>query len=278
MANFRFEQHDYTLNVSPARTAVSLQPGWGVHRLSLHFEVKAIGSFGKKDPHTFAGELQIFDLPGTPTWIGDLTCLWPLGLEEFGTSLQLSTSITEQQLRGLEKARAGADLTLHVNMKATRDAEADAWPAAQGQERLVVPHAEWSRALSSVDTSAYVDVLVPITDVEGRSTAARRIREAQEAIRNGQFEQAVTLSRGALDAVREANKTLQVYNSAKDKNPRARNQAERWAMLTQAAYDLCSGAPHDDAWTTELFTWTRADAVAAVATAAGLLARLEDLA
>ncbi|MGW9029013.1 hypothetical protein ACWGQ5_33760 [Streptomyces sp. NPDC055722] len=48
-------------------------------------------------------------------------------------------------------------------------------------------------------------------------------------------------------------------------------------MPTQSAYALFSGAPHDDSGTTENFDWTRADAVAAVATAAGLLARLEDL-
>ncbi|MEE1758154.1 hypothetical protein [Streptomyces sp. SP18BB07] len=44
-----------------------------------------------------------------------------------------------------------------------------------------------------------------------------------------------------------------------------------------SAANLFSGAPRDDAGTNENFTWTRADAVAAVTAAAGLLARLEDL-
>ncbi|MFF1378737.1 hypothetical protein [Streptomyces sp. NPDC058308] len=48
-------------------------------------------------------------------------------------------------------------------------------------------------------------------------------------------------------------------------------------MFIQSAFNLFSGAPHDDAGTTENFTWTRADAVAAVTAAAGLLAQLEDL-
>ncbi|MFC4610401.1 hypothetical protein ACFO9E_21695 [Streptomyces maoxianensis] len=48
-------------------------------------------------------------------------------------------------------------------------------------------------------------------------------------------------------------------------------------MFTQSACNLFSGAPHDDSGTTEHFIWTRADAIAAVVTAAGLLARLEDL-
>lgn len=141
----------------------------------------------------------------------------------------------------------------------------------------MVTHTEWSRALSAGGAAAFVEVLVPITEVEGRATAARRIQEAQAAIRNGQFEQAVTLSRSALDAVRDACDTRKVYVAARDKKPQERDQVERWSMLIQAAFDLYSSAPHDDPGTTEHFTWTRADAVAAVATAAGLLARLEDI-
>ena len=86
----------------------------------------------------------------------------------------------------------------------------------------------------------------------------------------------MTLARQALDAVREACDTVNV-NAQAPKKPADRDQEERWAVLTQSAYSLFSGAPHDDTGTTEHFTWTRADAVAAVATAAGLLARLEDL-
>jgi hypothetical protein len=56
-----------------------------------------------------------------------------------------------------------------------------------------------------------------------------------------------------------------------------RDQPERWAVLIQAAYQLFSGAPHDDVGSTENFVWTQADAIAAVAVAAGLLARLEDV-
>ncbi|MFE0850617.1 hypothetical protein [Streptomyces rochei] len=42
-------------------------------------------------------------------------------------------------------------------------------------------------------------------------------------------------------------------------------------MLIQSAYGPFSCVPHDDSGTIEKFTWTRADAIAAVATAAGLL-------
>ncbi|WP_328919652.1 hypothetical protein OG911_02265 [Streptomyces sp. NBC_00208] len=77
--------------------------------------------------------------------------------------------------------------------------------------------------------------------------------------------------------MRNACNTKAVFNGAVNKKAEERTQEERWAVLTQSAYALFSGAPHDDEGTSEHFAWTRADVVAAVATAAGLLARLENL-
>ncbi|MDX2762545.1 hypothetical protein [Streptomyces europaeiscabiei] len=138
------------------------------------------------------------------------------------------------------------------------------------------PHATWSNALAQLDAGAFVDVLIPITTVEARATGARRIREAKAAIRDGRYERAVALARAALDPVREACDTHKVNMEALKKKPADRDQEERWAVFIQSAFSLYSGAPHDDAGTTENFTWTRA-AVAAVTAPAGLLARLEDL-
>ncbi|WP_371665286.1 hypothetical protein OG306_12500 [Streptomyces sp. NBC_01241] len=98
-----------------------------------------------------------------------------------------------------------------------------------------------------------------------------------ELVGVGEFEAAVGKARSALDAVRDACKTWTVCREASKKPANDRSQAERWAVLIQEAYALFSGAQHDDARTTEHFTWWLADAAAAVAAAAGLLARLEDL-
>ncbi|MFD7879857.1 hypothetical protein ACFV5G_38245 [Streptomyces sp. NPDC059766] len=186
--------------------------------------------------------------------------------------------MTDQQLRGLEKTRAGNDLALRAELSLTALAETKHWPVADDQEIIRIPHATWSNALTQLDAGAFVDVLIPITTVETRATAARRIHEAKTAIRDQRYEHAVTLARAALDAVREVCDTQKVYARAAAKAKAAdRDQEERWAVHVQSAYALFSGAPHDDAGTTENFIWTRADAVAAVATAAGLLARLEDL-
>ncbi|MGW4823530.1 hypothetical protein ACWEP4_32430 [Streptomyces sp. NPDC004227] len=276
MTSFRFGLSDYTVDIRATRH--NLFQGWDVHRLALTFEVTARGKYTEDAPFLVSGSLWTHELPGPASWIGSLNAPGgPIGLKPFTTTLKLETSLTDQQLRGLEKTRAGADLTLRADLTLTGLAETRQWPVATDQETIRIPHAEWSNSLTQLNAGAFVDVLIPIATVESRATAARRIREAKTAIRDQRYEHAVTLARAALDAVREACDTQRVNARAASKKPADRDQEERWAVLIQSAFSLFSGAPHDDAGTTENFTWSRAGAVAAVAAAAGLLARLEDL-
>ncbi|MGM0361728.1 hypothetical protein ACNFRX_17175 [Streptomyces griseoaurantiacus] len=277
MADFQFGMNDYSVGVQ-AQQAVTFTPGWDVHRLALTFEVTGRGNYTVDAPFLASGDLWVHDMPSPASYIGALHApKGPVGLKPFKMQLVLETTVTDRQLRGLEKLRAGADLSLCAKLNLTALAETKHWPVAQDQEIIRIPHATWSNALTQLDAGAFVDVLIPITTVEARATGARRIREAKTAIRDGRYEHAVSLARAALDPVREACDTKKVHDQAMQKKAGERDQEERWAVFTQSAYALFSGAPHDDAGTTENFTWTRADAVAAVTAAAGLLARLEDL-
>ncbi|WP_406429205.1 hypothetical protein [Streptomyces sp. NBC_00147] len=277
MADFQFGTRDYSVDVQ-AQHHVNFTQGWDVHRLALLFEVTARGDYTGDAPFLVSGSLSTHDMPNPASYIGVLHApTGPLGLKPFTTQLVLETAVTDRQLRGLEKLRAGADMCLRADLTLTALADVKNWPVARGQEIIRIPHATWSNALTQLDAGAFVDVLIPMTSVEARATAARRIREAKTAIRDGRYEQAVTFARAALDPVREACNTRQLHDQAVRTRAADRSQEERWAMLIQSAYALFSGAPHDDSGTTENFTWTRADAIAAVATAACLLARLEDL-
>ncbi|MER6374428.1 hypothetical protein ABT255_40085 [Streptomyces mirabilis] len=276
MADFQFGMRDYSVDVQ-AQHNVTFTPGWDVHRLALTFEVTARGNYTEDAPFLVSGSLWTHELPNPASYIGVLHApTGPVGLKPFKRHLSLETTVTDRQLRGLEKARASADLSLRADLTLTALADAKNWPVAHDQEIIRIPHATWSNALTQLDAGAFVDVVIPITTVEGRATGARRIREAKTAIRDGRYEHAVALARAALDPVREACNTKKLHDQAVQKKAGERDQEERWAILTQSAYALFSGAPHDDAGTTENFSWTRADAIAAVATAAGLLARLED--
>ncbi|MFE2738952.1 hypothetical protein [Streptomyces sp. NPDC059349] len=275
MANFSYGSA-YNVNIQ-AQERVNFSMGWDVHRLALTFEVTAHGNYTEDAPFLVSGRLWAFDVPGPANWIGVLAPAGPVALKPFATTLTMETTVTGDLLRGLEKARAGADFNLTAELTAAGLAETKHWPTTSAQEPVRIPHAAWSDAITQLDAGAFVDVLVPVTEVKARATAARRVREAKTAIRDGRYEHAVSLARAALDPVRETCNTQNVYNRAVNKKASERDQEERWAMLTQSAFGLFSGAPHDDTGTTERFTWTRADAIAAVATAASLLARLEDL-
>ncbi|MFE9679543.1 hypothetical protein ACFYO5_36480 [Streptomyces sp. NPDC006259] len=277
MADFQFGMNDYSVGVQAQQT-VTFTPGWDVHRLVLTFDVTGRGNYTVDTPFLVSGDLWVHDMPNPASYIGPLHApKGPVGLKPYTRDLTLETTVTDRQLRGLEKLRAGADMSLRAHLALTGLAEAKHWPVAQDQEIIRIPHATWSNALTQLDAGAFVDVLIPITTVEARATGARRIREAKNAIRDGRYEHAVALARAALDPVREACDTHKVNMEASKKKPAERDQGERWAVFIQSAFNLFSGAPHDDAGTTENFTWTRADAIAAVTAAAGLLARLEDL-
>ncbi|WP_127357252.1 hypothetical protein [Actinacidiphila soli] len=271
-----FDFGGYTLSLKPARTAVQLIPGWGVHRLRLIFEAGATGMLLPPRALQLSGELWANDL-GHAGWLGSMVSQWPLQADSQGRDVTLDVTLTDAQIMGLEKARKGRELELRADLTVVQLGAVDGWPAREHQLTIRISHEEWAKALAGLNAGAFVDVLVPITDVEDRALAARRLREAKALIGSGDFEGAVGKARSALDPVRAACNTEALHSQAVNKKAKERTQEERWAMLIQNAYALFSGAPHDDEGTTEHFAWTRADAVAAVATAAGLLTRLEDL-
>ncbi|MFG2272475.1 hypothetical protein ACGFNY_22265 [Streptomyces chartreusis] len=271
-----FQFDNYVLSIKPARHALTLLPGWGVHRLTLFFETGGTGNIPMQQAHQVSGELWADGL-GNSGYLGQMVQRWPIDARPEGRLLSFDIALTDAQIMGVEKARQGRDLELRANLTAVQLGTVDGWPGREHQLTIRITHEEWAKALDNLNTGAFVDVLVPITDINERALAAQRLKEAKALIRNGDYEGAVGKARSVLDAVRPACNTEALYNQALTKKARVRTQDERWAMLTQSAYALFSGAPHDDEGTTEHFTWTRADAIAAVATAAGLLARLEDL-
>ncbi|MFJ6136539.1 hypothetical protein [Kitasatospora sp. NPDC092286] len=271
----RLDFDGYSLNIRPQRRVVSFLPGFGTHRLTVHLECAATGTWPEDAAHSVTGSLWATDLPGHTGWLGHLIQGWPLNAADSAITMGPEVSLTDAQLAALEQARSGADLRLRLDLVVTALAPTGKWPARNLQEQIDIPDSEWSKEITEIGHGAFVTVLVPITDNEDRATAARRLREAQTAIRAGDFEAAVAKARTALDAVRPPGHQA-AYSQAVGKKAKERTQEERWTMLLQAAYDLFGGAHHDDPGTTEHFTWSRADAVTAIATTAGLLSRLDE--
>ncbi|MFD0563088.1 hypothetical protein ACFQ2M_14345 [Kitasatospora saccharophila] len=264
----------YSLYLKEQRHAISMLTGFGAHRLTIQLECAATGTFPPEVAHSVAGELWADGL-GQSGWLGHLLLDWPVKATSPNITMNLATTLTDTQLAGLEKARQGNDLQLRLHLTVTALNGDGSWPARTTQVAFTVPHNEWSQVVTEAGHGAFVTVLVPITADENRATAARRLREAQNAVRAGDFEAAVSKARLAMDAVRPTDHQ-KAYSAASAKKAKDRDQDERWTVLLQAAYDLFGGAHHDDPDTTEHFTWNRADAVTALALTAGLLGRLDD--
>ncbi|MFD5013778.1 hypothetical protein [Streptomyces chartreusis] len=147
--------NDYTLDVRATNEA-NLHQGWDVHRLTLEFEVTARDEYPAKAPFLASGSLWASDLPGPERWIGSLhLSAGPFMLQPFKTRFTLETAVTDLMLRGLEKARAGGDLTLRAYLVLTGLRETQRWPAAADNEIIRIPHLAWSdqiARLSGEDT------------------------------------------------------------------------------------------------------------------------------
>lgn len=137
MANFQFGSNDYDVDLR-AQQNVNLFPGWDVHRLALTFEVTARASYTVDAPFLVSGRLWTHEMPNAASWLGVLhAASGPIGLKAIATNFTLETTVTDQQLRGLEKVRAGNDLTLRAELTMIGLAETKRWPAATAQDGFI---------------------------------------------------------------------------------------------------------------------------------------------
>jgi hypothetical protein len=194
------------------------------------------------------------------------------------TPMEMTGFVSHDQLRVLEELRNGGDMEISMNLEVVCLAEGPVrFDGRTTQEVFWLTPGEWSEAVARIEAGTFVELLIPITRDSGFATAAGRLRDARDDVRDGQYEEAIKKARAALEPVKAAHSSGALLSAARAKtDPRQRDQPERWAVLIDAAFSLLSGAVHDDSGVTENFTWSRADAVALIATVGGLLRRLAD--
>ena len=180
--------------------------------------------------------------------------------------------IGADQLREIEEIRQGGDLSLRLVLSVST--VVDGVPRMhRADEHLPIRSGEWTSEIERVDAATFVEVLVPMPAADAYATAARRVREARDLLRND-VDAAMGAARLALEPVRDALGTGAIASAAPAK-ARERNQDERLAVLVEATYSLLCGAMHDDELT-KTFRYTRTDAVTMIATVAGLLRRVAE--
>jgi hypothetical protein len=259
----------------------TLAAGLGAHRLRLDTTTQAHWLDPDQPDDTGVMFVQGF------VWLDQpMTAIGPVDpqvvtLRGHPVNEGLWVTLSDEQLRAVEVARAGGDVALRIDLQgALVGATSTVHPVATGQFAHRVPAAQWLAMLDHAGAHVALSIRVPSpftdasavadsgADPRGVSQGAVRLRQARDHLADGRPRDCVMACRLVLENVARL-RTLPGVGPV----PKKRGQAERWAALHNALYSLASATGHDDE-TTENFTWSRADAEAVLVTTAGLLARV----
>lgn len=131
---------------------------------------------------------------------------------------------------------------------------------------------QWAQQLQRVTEASYIEVLVPLTNDPELMVAARRIDEAKQLLRAGEFNACAAQLRQALDPVRRFYDTVKTAKGA-PANPMDRTLEQREATMVQSVFGWLSAFIHDDNTTTAGLDMGRAEALQALAMVAGIVVR-----
>lgn len=263
-----------------------LRPGLGVHELIFSIKVHCVW-LNDSEPGSYA-------LLTMETRVSAGPQLMPLGFAPTSTFTARGWPVTEQlrillsdaQLLAIEVARGQDGVEFMLDLTGSLlDIAPHRVPPATVQVRHRVAPARWLELLDQIGSTVAITVTVPspLSDAAAREPGAlaepasmlqatKRLREARIALRDGDFEGCVKSCRLVLDNLKALSPPVGA-EAVQRKPARNRTQEERWSALFYDLYSLTSGASHDDDLTST-FAWTRADAQAALAAIAGLLARV----
>lgn len=219
-------------------------------------------------------------------WLGVLTVERPLVTGEGDFIGGLVLAITDEQLAVIEARRVGSDLQLRVDVAIVLGYDAPpldeanglandlrplgTWPLMSFETDLHVQSGTWERLLeqSAAGTSLAIVVPVPIGRDAPATRAGEKLRDAIQKINDGDYEDAVTSARKAIDALAgewPPEKSITAIEGRK------RTYDQRRALLRHALYSLSSPAAHGDLQA-DAIKWDRPNALSVVAGVAALVA------
>ncbi len=266
------------LNIDVGQPTV-LHVGAGINQLSFPVTLDARNTIGGGVSLSLTGHAWLG--PARHDYLGPYTTAEADATFE---GLRIPASIVlplpDEQLAVIEQRRAGADLTFWLDSNvvlgfdpavASGSAD-DRWPARQAQDSVSVQGEVWARLLAQgrAGMSLAIVMAVPLD----RSTAGRaggHLRGAIRKVNNGEYSDAVTEARKAIEAVHEPGRSLRAARAVLAVSQDARTLGQRLSLARYAIYGLASPAAHGDA-NASAVEWDRESAMAVIAGVAALLA------
>lgn len=161
--------------------------------------------------------------------------------------------VSDEQLAVIEQRRAAADLTFWLDTNvvlgydpAVADGDHnDRWPARQAQDSVAVQGEVWERLLTQANAGMSLAVVVPVPlDRNTAGRAGAHLREAIRKLNTGEYSDAVTEARKAMEAAGDPDRTWKATQAALEVAKDSRSLGERMTIAGYAMYGLASPAAH----------------------------------
>ena len=250
--------------------------GAGLHRLMFYAHVKA-HEIPAGVPVALSGEA--FLSGGLHDWLGTWSVEHQPVTRDDGQSdvVTMLLPLTDQQLAVIEHRRAGADLQIQLNVDvalgyhplAKGRAGRDIWPVRAFQETIFVQRESWTRLLTQAPAGTSLAVVVPVPlDGSAATNVGTLLREAIDKVNKGEYGDAVTAARRAIDAM-GAGWASEKNIASVDKAQRSLDQ--RLSLVRHALHGLASPSAHGDP-VADAIKWDRPRAMAVIAGVSALAA------
>lgn len=222
---------------------------------------------------TFFGGVTV-DFPNPTGWysLGAAHGVRPVVLPSDDKYRQRSATVEfaldSTELSALEDLRAGRDLEFKLSLVGT--ASGGDHPGITGRVEVSCPVSSeaWARVLLHGRSHRNLVLIAPIpspTDSERLRRADGFLSEAQLAMRDGRFDDAVFEVRKGIEA-------LAIHERTGPSSARLRTVDERVAALAASMFSIGSASGHPEDPNAD-YQWTREDALLAVAVLIGLIRR-----
>jgi hypothetical protein len=253
--------------------------GAGVHQLWFPVQLDARNTIGGGVSVSLTGQAWIG--PARHDYLGPFTTAEAVAtFEGQRIPANIVLPVSDEQLAVIEQRRAGGDLTfwLDINVVLGYDPVVasgdhnDRWPARQAQDSISVQGEVWDRLLKNASTGMSLAIVVPVPldrSIAGR--AGVHLREAIRKVNVGEYSDAVTEARKAMEAAGDPERSWKSAQEALQTGKDSRSLGQRLTIARYAIYGLASPAAHGDQ-NASTVKWNRETALAVIASVAALLA------
>jgi len=222
------------------------------------------------------GDLHFFDvLVGRLTPDTNSTCA-VAGRSHPEARFHLSCELDGRRIEAIEEKRSGQGVPARLDLVGIVN-EKDGFRTSSLQEHVTISQSDWLATLQGMGYQDYLLIEVPLGPKEESAQlneAMRQLRDAQNLLMKGYYDQVVATCRKAAEALEKdlglkkfEKKELDAYFD----NQRALDKHDRARFLLRSLQVFCHPSHHADKVSRDI-TWTRADAVLAMTEAAQLVA------